>query len=393
MASDGFLSGPGLQNAVLNLVQATETGTLRALHAVGLASDANGQAAWPFVHRVAIETLAIDASLARQVAVTLACVVLALLLAVWGTARRRVRRIAWIAALALVLLAPWPARSLILVDAQASSVHRSPTRFAASSIVRGLALYQSRCASCHGADGNGEGPLAASLPMWPPRLGGELLWHRTEGDLFGTIVSGRRDRQGTPTMPGFAAILRGDEVWALIDAMKALAAGSSMRGEGAWIEPVRAPEAWVQCGDGVPGRPLSAMRGDHVRIVADGGVAAPTADPRFETIVLQAPGATQATPESRGCVIREPDAWAAYAEVSGADVDHFAGTQLIVDRDGWLRAYAAPGKTAWSRSDLVCRSGAAPDASAGGRDGLTELVAAIDADPVRSDALGVAHAP
>ncbi len=392
MASDGFLSGPGLQNAVLNLAQSAESQALRVLHAVGLASDANGQPAWPFTSRIATETLAIDAGLARQVALTLACVVIALLLAVWATARRRGRRVAWITALGLLLVAPWPARSLILTDAQASSFHHSPSSFSARSIARGLTLYQSRCASCHGADGKGEGALAASLPMWPPRLGGELLWHRAEGDLFGTVVAGRRDRHGTRTMPGFAGTLGDDDVWALIDAMKALAAGSSIRGEGAWVEPVRAPDALVHCGGGVPDRMLSALRGERVRIVADGG-GAPKEDPRFETIVLQAPGAQPSDSARQGCVLRGPDAWTAYAEVSGASVDRFAGTQLLVDRDGWLRAYGAPGKTAWSRSDLVCRSSSASRAVASTRDGLGDLVAAIDADPVRSNALGIAHAP
>ncbi len=88
-----------------------------------------------------------------------------------------------------------------------------------------------------------------------------------------------------------------------------------------------------------------------------------------------------------------PDAWAAYAEVSGASVDRFAGAQFLVDRDGWLRAYGAPGKTAWSQGDLVCRSSSTPLIRASTRDELGDLVAAIDADPVRSNALGIAHAP
>jgi hypothetical protein len=44
MAAEGWLSGPGLQNAVLNLAQSAETGSLRVLHALGLAPDANGPA-------------------------------------------------------------------------------------------------------------------------------------------------------------------------------------------------------------------------------------------------------------------------------------------------------------------------------------------------------------
>jgi len=397
MAADGLLSGPGLQNAVLTLAQSAETGSLHVLHALGLAPDVDGQPAWPFASRIATETLGIDAGLARQLAVTLACVALALLLAAWGVARRRARLATWGAALALVLLAPWPARSLILTGAQATSFHRSPTGFDAGSVARGLALYQSHCAACHGADGSGEGPLAASLPTWPPRLGGELLWHRAEGDLFGTILWGMRDRHGTRTMPGFAGTLADAEVWALIDGMKALAAGASIHAESAWVEPVRAPDALVQCNDGSPDRRLSTLRRERLRIVAGGGAAIPAADPRLVTVVLEAPGAAPPALSSSDCVIRDAAAWAAYAQVSGASVDRFAGTQFLVDRDGWLRAYGPPGKTAWSRGDLVCRSTRASPTTAtaagASHDGLGDLIAALDADPVRSNALGLAHAP
>jgi len=392
MAADGFLSGPGLQNAVLDLAQSAQTGTLRVLHALGLASDAHGQAAWPFARRIATETLVIDAGLARQVAWTLACVALAVLLLAGGIARRRARPFAWIAALALVLLAPWPARSLILADAQATSFHRSPTGFEASSITRGLALYQTHCASCHGADGNGEGPAAASLSTWPPRLDGELLWHRAEGDLFGTVMAGLHDRHGARTMPGFAGKLGDADAWALIDGMKALAAGASIRAESAWTEPVRAPDALVHCGDGAADRPLQALRGERLRVVA-GGAGVPAADPRFVTVLLEPPGATPSAATPSDCVVRSPQAWAAYAEVSGASPERFAGAQLLVDRDGWLRAYGAPGKTAWSQGDLLCRSTRAAPSTAASRDGLGDLVAAIDADPVRSSALGFAHTP
>jgi mono/diheme cytochrome c family protein len=220
MASDGFLSGPGLQNAVLSLAQSAETGALRVLHALGLAPDVSGQAGWPFARRIATETLLIDA----------------------GLARRRARALAWVAALALAALAPWPASSLLLTDAQATSFHRSPTGFDSRSIAKGLALYQARCASCHGADGDGEGPLAAGQRVWPPRLDGPLSGRRAEGELFGTVMAGRHDRHGTRTMPGFAGGLDDADAWALVDANAKRrddvlqAVFAELRGAGAWIK-------------------------------------------------------------------------------------------------------------------------------------------------------------
>jgi hypothetical protein len=83
MSLDDAESWPSLQNAVLGLAQATETGLLRGLHAIGLARDVDGQAAWPFARRIATETLVIDAGLARQVAWTLACIALMAALSAW----------------------------------------------------------------------------------------------------------------------------------------------------------------------------------------------------------------------------------------------------------------------------------------------------------------------
>ena len=394
MASEGFPAGSTLQNAVLTLVQSAETGSLSLLHAVGLAHDANGQAAWPFARRVATETLIIDAGLARQLAWTLACVAFALLLALLAAAHRRARPFAAVGVLAVLLLAPWPAPSLILTEARATSFHRSPTGFDATSIADGLKLYETHCASCHGADGNGEGPRAASLSTWPPRLYGELLWRRAEGDLFDTVMHGMRDRQGAETMPGFAHALTDAQAWSLIDGMKALAAGASIRSDATWAEPVKAPDAVVRCDDGTPDRPLSAWRGQRLRIVAGGGGAdMPHEDPRLVTMVLAQPGPPGGA-RPAGCVIQGLAAWTAYAEVSGAGTSAFAGTQLLVDRDGWLRAYGRPGKTAWSQDDFLCRSTRRASAAVPvSRDGLGDLIAAIDADPVRSTALGFAHTP
>ncbi|MGE8574370.1 MAG: cytochrome c, partial [Burkholderia contaminans] len=49
----------------------------RVLHAIGLTGDADGQAAWPWAHRIALETLRIDAGLTRQLAFAVAATALA----------------------------------------------------------------------------------------------------------------------------------------------------------------------------------------------------------------------------------------------------------------------------------------------------------------------------
>jgi hypothetical protein len=45
-------------------------------------------------------------------------------------------------------------------------------------------------------------------------------------------------------------------------------------------------------------------------------------------------------------VAADPSAWSAYATMSGADASGLAGTQFLVDPQGWLRARWRPGDPA-----------------------------------------------
>lgn len=64
--------------------------------------------------------------------------------------------------------------------------------------VLGARLYRTHCASCHGADGRGDGPAAAALRPRPPDLSGfykharlaQVLWHGVPG----TAMPAWRDR-------------------------------------------------------------------------------------------------------------------------------------------------------------------------------------------------------
>src|SRR2546422_655185 len=65
----------------------------------------------------------------------------------------------------------------------------------------GEGLYAAHCASCHGATGGGDGPLAASLSVQPPALRDLAIQGRfSDDELIELILHGR---PGTP-MPGFA---------------------------------------------------------------------------------------------------------------------------------------------------------------------------------------------
>jgi len=76
---------------------------------------------------------------------------------------------------------------------------------------RGSALYQAQCASCHGAEGRGDGPLAAKLD--PAPIAFTDRERARERSLFSLHQSITRGVEGT-SMPSFAA-LSDEERWAL----------------------------------------------------------------------------------------------------------------------------------------------------------------------------------
>lgn len=381
----------------LQLLYRAQIALARVLHAIGLTGDADGQAAWPWAHRIALETLRIDAGLTRQLAFAVAMTTLAAALGCIALASRRWRAASAIAALAVAWLAPWPPASLWLAPAVPTSFQRSPDAFSVANLMRGAHLYAQHCATCHGADGRGEGPLAASLAHWPPTFAGALLARRLDGELYWRMRHGTRDARGAASMPGFAATLGPADTWAVLDYLKALSAGSGAQAEGAWPVPVPLPALDVRCGSAAP-QPLERWReGQRVRIVAlaPGGTP-PREDPRWQTLLVTA-GDTSTPPPPIGtranCVASTPDAWQAFATIAGVPPAAFGGTQLLADRRGWLRARALPGSAGWSADDLLCRSDAAARAPTGAAnvDPLTALLLRVDAEPVRDVQAGLPH--
>lgn len=394
-----------LLDAFLALAQRSQQALQAALHAVGWLPDVHGQPAWPWAQRLAAEVLAQEPQLARQATALLACVlglgVLALLALRWRWAR-------WALAPALLvvaLTAPWPALALLQAPAAPTSWHRSPTGFTVQSIEQGAHIYQQQCVRCHGADGKGEGPDAAGLPMWPPTLNGSLLWKRLEGELFWRVRHGMQSAAGVQTMPAFAD-LADAQVWQVLDYLQAHAAGQLLRDTGAWAQPVRMPQARVHCRN-TGATSVRELQGQRLRVVLGGTVAAlPPDDPRLLTLWVPAQAVAAADPADRAeCTVQEPDALPVLAWVLGQVADGeqglqgAQGAQMLADRNGWLRARALPGQGGWSEDDLVCRAAgpanAAPTRPAASTppaaDGLEALIRRMDAEPVRLRRGGFPH--
>lgn len=79
------------------------------------------------------------------------------------------------------------------------------------SLKQGAALYQAQCASCHGAQGRGDGPLAAG--MTPPPVAFSDRERARERSIFALHQTITRGVEGT-AMPAFSK-LSDDDRWAL----------------------------------------------------------------------------------------------------------------------------------------------------------------------------------
>ncbi|MDR0225309.1 MAG: cytochrome c [Burkholderiaceae bacterium] len=380
---------PDWLNPLIAVLQQAQAGLLRALHGLGLVQTVDDQPAWPWALRLSGDNLLIDLGQARGLLWSLAALAAATVLLVLVPWLRRLRWPALGMALLLLMLAPWPRADLILVPARPTSLHASPTGFSVESIAHGAQVYGRQCLACHGADGRGQGPLAARQSVWPPNFTSPLLWRRADGDLLWAIRHDPRPVQTAtgPQAHGQAGRLSTEDAWALIDFLKAQAAGQMLQIAGAWPYPVGLPDMDVRCA-GQPVRRLHAWQGRQQRLRLVAGAGEVQEDPRLVSLQLQPGG--QAGGAALDCLVTDPRAWQAMALLSGSA--GLQGMQWIGDRRGWLRALSRPGARGWSEDDLVCRTDTASQAPAGpAADGLGALIARMDAEPVRFVKGGFVH--
>jgi mono/diheme cytochrome c family protein len=305
------------------------------------------QPPWPFAWMPSLVTLREDPDFRREAigGVLLLAAGAAVLAA--SLAIRRWRWPALAAGLVLVAFA-WPHLDLFFVPAYPTSFYRSPTGFAAPTIVEGASLYPGHCAGCHGADGRGDGALATALPVPPADLTALHLWAHADGELFWWLSHGMAAPEGGMAMPGFADRLSVSQRWALIDYIRAHNGGAEMAAGGDWAIPVRAPDFPLRCGAGATR--LRALHGHVVRLVFWPAPSAP----------VPLPATTPAAPltvavgsdAAADCRADDPAIVAAYAVVAGVEPAELAGAQFLIDPEGWLRDLQLPGRA---------RQGTAPD--------------------------------
>jgi putative copper export protein/mono/diheme cytochrome c family protein len=191
---------------------------------------------WPLPFRLDFGEIAAG----KQTVLVIAAVafVVALAAAALAAERRRYREMA--ASIACIVLfggIGWVALRPTIVAAYPTSFYASTQPYAAPSIARGAPLYAENCAVCHGATGRGDGPLAGKLPIRPADLTEPHLFAHKVGEIFWWVSYGRDNG----VMPGFADKLSPDQRWDLINFVLARAAGVLTDELGSQISTTPAP--------------------------------------------------------------------------------------------------------------------------------------------------------
>ena len=107
----------------------------------------------------------------------------------------------------------------------------SPLLSSPEVVEKGKALYEGKggCVNCHGKEGRGDGPAAATLNPSPRNFHHRGFWrHRTDGEIFWVIKHGS---PGT-AMIGFADQLADEDIWAVMRYLRSFSGGRGPRAEG-----------------------------------------------------------------------------------------------------------------------------------------------------------------
>ncbi len=110
---------------------------------------------------------------------------------------------------------------VVLVDAYPTTYLKNPLPATAETMGQGQTLFQTHCTTCHGRDGQGNGPAAAGLTPRPADLTAAHVDDHTDGDLFWWLTHGL---PGT-AMPAWQEQLSETERWLVVHYIRSLRRG------------------------------------------------------------------------------------------------------------------------------------------------------------------------
>ena len=88
----------------------------------------------------------------------------------------------------------------------------------------GALLYEVNCATCHGVEGQGDGPAAEGLDPKPANLAdAHMMEDMSDGALFWRVSEGGAFEPFNSTMPAWKGTLSEDEIWQLVTSIREFA--------------------------------------------------------------------------------------------------------------------------------------------------------------------------
>ncbi len=310
---------------------------------------AHEQPWWPFPYRFGFDEIGTVPDLRNDAIGTAVLALLGLVLIAVGWRLRR--KLSIVTGCVLFLGLGWRPIQLLLIPATPTSYYASAEPYSVRTILAGGRIYTRNCVSCHGEAGQGDGPMAAELPIAPADLTTHLSVH-TDGDLYWSISNG----MDNGIMPAFGASLDATQRWDVIAALRAHAAAvetDALRAEVATNPAPLAPDFAFGAADGTPGTLKAVLAGNAVLLALAESAQSPLVLQLEESrSVLAANGVVLLA------IADDREIRSVYALYDRQDGPEAAPTRLpvafLIDRDGYIRARWHPGDTPdWRNVDTL----------------------------------------
>lgn len=191
---------------------------------------------WPLPFRVLADALSASAIAMLWIFAAAFCVCAIVAVAALAAGWKKPLGAAFIGLIVCVAFGSAPAMRALVV-AYPTTYFAPTDPYDAAAVDRGTAIYAQNCAVCHGADGKGNGLVAASLPIKPPNLVRLHLFAHTPGDIFWWVSHGYGG-----VMPSFETVLTPPERWDVIHFILARAAGAIAGEMGPTVSPIAAAQ-------------------------------------------------------------------------------------------------------------------------------------------------------
>ncbi|ORU94149.1 MAG: hypothetical protein A6F70_07685 [Cycloclasticus sp. symbiont of Bathymodiolus heckerae] len=189
---------------------------------------------WPFDFRLSLDaTWSETASVQSQVFLGLILITLAAALTLYLFRALQFKKYALIAGGVLTFVGIATALQPLSIPANPDTYRNSTVPYDAITIDNGQRIFSDNCASCHGAEGKGDGVLADDLDVMMMDLNQMHSVGSTAGDMYWSFNQELfKDEYHSPIQP-----LDEDEVWELINYLSATASSYTARSLYTYIDP------------------------------------------------------------------------------------------------------------------------------------------------------------